>query len=89
MCSIVIDGMDQAHCMIPRLGSAQHFGAAIPQHITGVLEHSTVRDIDAGEAGPAGSKLANPNSVLHLLKIYIKRNLLFLQIYFSTGTIHM
>ena len=37
--SIVIDGMDQNHCIIPNLGTT-HSTETIPQHITGILEHT-------------------------------------------------
>lgn len=37
--SIIIDGMDQSHCMVPYYGQTHTFADPIVQHITGVKEH--------------------------------------------------
>jgi hypothetical protein len=37
--SIIIDGMDQGHCKVPYLGSADTFGDPLHQSIIGVKEH--------------------------------------------------
>jgi hypothetical protein len=37
--SIIIDGMDQGHCKVPYLGSADTFGEPLHQSIIGVKEH--------------------------------------------------
>ena len=40
--SIIIDGMDQGHCKVPYLGSADSFGEPLHQSIIGVKEHGQV-----------------------------------------------
>ena len=37
--SIIIDGMDQGHCRVPYLCSADSFGEPLHQSIIGVKEH--------------------------------------------------
>lgn len=37
--SIIIDGMDQSHCIVPHLGKMDSFQHPLKQHFTGVKEH--------------------------------------------------
>jgi hypothetical protein len=54
VCSIIIDGMDQQHSLIPQLGPNVSSTHAISQHITGVLHH-TNKEHNPNN-GRAGSK---------------------------------
>lgn len=37
--SLIIDGMDQSHCIVPHLGKMDSFSHPLKQHFTGVKEH--------------------------------------------------
>jgi len=37
--SIISDGMQQSHCLLPHLGNQRQFGSCLNQHIQGVLVH--------------------------------------------------
>jgi hypothetical protein len=56
VCSIIIDGMDQNHSLIPQLGPDVSVTSAIPQHITGILHHTN--SSHGPDSGKSGSKYA-------------------------------
>ena len=37
--SIILDGMSQNHCILPWMANKKEFGAALTQHLQGVLNH--------------------------------------------------
>lgn len=39
--SLIIDGMDQQHCLIPHTGTEMSFGEPLNQHITGCMSHGS------------------------------------------------
>lgn len=55
VCSIIIDGMDQNHSLLPNFGPNQVCNEAIPIHVTGILQHSN--SYGGVNSGPAGSKI--------------------------------